>query len=118
MKDAGQAIPAYVTGTFLLDTGASCTCIDPTLALPLGLVPTGSVPIQTPSTAGAVHTCNQYDVSIFIPAGDVGGFFIDAIPVIETHLSSQGIDGLIGRDILNRCTIVYNGTACSLCLAY
>ena len=118
MKAAGIVAPPYVSGTFLIDTGASCTCVDPALVLPLGLVPTGSVPIMTPSTAGTPHTCNQYDVAIFIPNGNAGGFFLDALPVIETHLASQGIDGLIGRDILDRCTLIYNGSARTLCLAY
>lgn len=118
MKAAGLPVPGYVSGTFLLDTGASCTCVDPALVAPLGLVPTGSVPIQTPSTAGTLHHCNQYDVAIFLANGSAGGFFIDAIPVIETHLASQGIDGLIGRDILDRCTLIYNGSAKTLSLAY
>jgi hypothetical protein len=119
MKAAGLPVPTYVHGTFLIDTGASCTCVDPYLVAPLSLVPTGSVPIQTPSTAGRPHMCNQYDASLFFPnAGAASGFFIDALPVIETELRGQGIDGLIGRDVLDRCTLIYNGTAATLCLAY
>lgn len=115
---AGQTLPPGTTGTFLLDTGASCTCVDPSLLAPLGLQPTGRVLISTPSTAGQPHNCNQYDVSIFIPGAPSGGHIVPALAVVETHLSSQGIDGLIGRDVLDNCTFIYNGTAKYFTLAY
>ena len=116
---AGQPLPAGATGTFLLDTGATCTCVDPGLLAPLGLQPTGRVMISTPSTAGQPHNCNQYDVSIFIPgAAAGGGHIVPALAVVETHLRSQGIDGLIGRDVLDNCTFIYNGSAKMFTLAY
>lgn len=119
MQAAGVTAPKPVCGTFLLDTGATSTCVDPTLIAPLGLAPTGSVSIQTPSTVGATHQCNQYDASIYIPGDRQGvGFVIPALPILETHLSSQGIDGLIGRDIIDRCTLVYVGSARIMTLAY
>jgi hypothetical protein len=119
LQKAGIAPPQYVRGTFLLDTGASGTCLDPNFVSSLGLVSTGSVAIQTPSTAGTPVSCNQYDVSIFIPdQSGQGGFFLGALPVIETPLASQGIEGLIGRDVIDRCTLVYNGTANMFTLAY
>src|SRR5262245_36489169 len=116
---AQQPVPPPATGTFLIDTGASCTCVDPDLIQTLGLQPTGRTAISTPSTpAAAPHFCDQYDVSIYIPgATGIAGYFNMAIPIITTHLRSQGIDGLIGRDILNQCTLIYNGTALFCTLA-
>jgi len=119
LQRVGMVPPQYVRGTFLIDTGASGTCLDPNFVRSLGLVSTGSVSIQTPSTAGNPVSCNQYDVSIFIPDHiGQGGFFIGALPVIETPLASQGIEGLIGRDVIDRCTLVYNGSANMFTLAY
>lgn len=43
---------------------------------------------------------------------------IGAIPILATHFRSQGIDGLIGRDILNRCMLVYNGITGGVSLAH
>jgi hypothetical protein len=115
----GMQLPAPATGTFLLDTGASCTAVDSALLGALGLQPTGRVSISTPSTAGQPHHCNQYDISIFIPgAPGGGGHLVPALAVVETHLRSQGIDGLIGRDVLDGCTFIYNGTARMFTLAY
>jgi hypothetical protein len=47
-----------------------------------------------------------------------GVYLINALPVVETGLSIQGIDGLLGRDVLNDCTLIYNGTAAMCTLAY
>ncbi len=110
LKLAGHTVPPMVSGQFLLDTGASTTCIDPNLISSLGIPQTGVVSIQTPSTNGAPHSCGQYDVMLLIPGMDQSkpGLHIDAIPIIETPLSTQGISGLIGRDVLDRCVLVYN----------
>lgn len=117
LQAAGQAVPPVVTGMFLIDTGASGTCVDPGLIAKLGIPASGSVPIQTPSTQGGSHHCNLYDVMLFIP-GDQAGHFIEVMPILETHLSGQGIDGLIGRDVLQSCLLVYNGATGLFTLAF
>jgi len=116
---AGGTAPAAISGTFLIDTGASGTCVDAAFIAQLGLQPTGVVPIMTPSTGSNLHHCNQFDVSMFIPGGTSGGgHLIPALAVIETHLKNQGIDGLIGRDVIDNCTFIYSGTAKFFTLAY
>jgi predicted aspartyl protease len=119
--NAAQSVPPPVFGAFLIDTGASMTVIDPELVEGLGLSPTGRTAISTPSTAaGSYHFCDQYDVSLLISGSDGSsrGYVVEALPVITTHLRSQRIDGLIGRDLLNRCTFIYNGSASMFTLAY
>jgi hypothetical protein len=120
MIKAGFAVPLWISGTFLVDTGASGTCIDPTLIQPLGIPPSGRVHIQTPSTGSTSHECSQYDVSIYIPGADNSqeGLLIPALPILETPLMTQGIVGLIGRDILDRCTLIYNSGLKMFTLAY
>lgn len=119
MQDAGLAIPPAVTGRFLIDTGASGTCVDPDLIAPLSLPIIGQIPISTPSTNGQQHFCDQFDCALFIPGASNGGsHFVPALPVIATHLRSQGIDGLIGRDVLKMCTITYIGTSNIISLSF
>jgi hypothetical protein len=120
LKKAGLPIPQPINGTFLIDTGASGTCVDPALIQPLNIPPSGSVQVQTPSTEGTPHQCDQYDVMLFIPGAtqNAQGYLIEAVPILETHLASQGIDGLLGRDVLDTCTLIYNGTANGFTLCY
>ena len=62
---------------------------------------------------------NQYDVMLIIPGPIAGfGWVIPAIPAMESALASQGIMGLIGRDVLDRAMLIYNGPAGHFSLAY
>ncbi len=118
MAAAGQPIPAAILGAFLVDTGASGTCIDPTTFATLGLTPTGSTQMQTPSTGAALHQCNLYDVSLLIPPVAGLPFYLEATPVMESHLRPQGIDGLLGRDVLEKFVLFYNSPLGGFTLAY
>jgi hypothetical protein len=120
LVDAGQVVPAAIPVRALVDTGASCTCVDPTVLNGLGLTPTGSVPVHTPSTGAAPHMADQYDVSFAVPGAVVGHIplIIPAVPVTAADLSAQRIEALIGRDILSNCIFHYNGTTGFLTLAF
>ena len=102
-----------------MDTGASDTVVDAAFLAPLGLAPTGTIMCHTPSTGPVPQPFNQYDVAIFIPGPSAGnGWYIPALPVMESDLSAQGIQGLIGRNLLDRAVLVYNGPSNNFVLAY
>ena len=66
---AGGTPPQVQVIRALVDTGASLTCIDPQVFVELGLTPTGTVEMNTPSTgADTTHTTNTYDVDFLIGA--------------------------------------------------
>lgn len=117
LTKAGQPAPMLERMMGLVDTGASGTCVDPVVIKKLGLSPTGTVPIHTPSTAGKAHTCYQYDVSFGLYHAK-GSMFHATVPVIETELSTQGFHVLIGRDVLASCLLIYDGAASSFTLAF
>lgn len=109
LKKAGQTVPDPVAAQLLIDTGASCTCLDPWIIQKLQLTPSGQIEIHTPSTTeNNAHACHQYDVTLTIPHPGLHRNF-NAIPVLESNFKHQGIDGLMGRDILSRCLFIYNG---------
>ena len=108
LKASGQTVPSPVVVQGLIDTGASCTCIDPSVLQSLNLSPTGTVSVHTPSTGAAPHSTNQYDVSILLVHPN-NVFPFHNLPIIESQLAVQGIQALIGRDILKECVLVYNG---------
>ena len=117
LTDAGLPVPAPVSTRFLVDTGASNTRVDPAILSQLSLTPTGSIPIHTPSTGGTPAMCNQFDISLSIPHPCLNRRF-PAIAVTEANLSAQGIQGLLGRDILANCLLIYNGEANTFTLSF
>ena len=120
LKDAGQTIPKIVPIQAIIDTGASATCVDPSVVQTLNLTPTGNAPVVTPSTGNQPVNADQYDVSLIVPAGqNQVPFYIANLPVLCMELlTSQGFHALIGRDVLIQCIFSYNGTAGWFTLAY
>jgi hypothetical protein len=120
LRAAGQPIPNPVPIMGLVDTGASCTSIDPSVLSALNLTPTGSVLVHTPSTGTTPHDAEQFDIALVIPATPGAlplGF--GTIPVISSELLAMGgFHALIGRDILDRCLLVYDGAAKLFTLAF
>lgn len=108
LTKAGKPIPPSITARLLIDTGASCTSIDAQIFQSLGLTPTGTMDIHTPSTGINPVQQNQYDVRIIIPHSAISRYF-HAVPVLEANFQAQGIQGLLGRDILKECVLFYNG---------
>ncbi len=118
LRKARLPVPAPVSVSGLVDTGASISGIDPTILKSLGVVSTGTIPLHTPSTTlGCPHVANQFDVSIVFVHPLITRTW-HAVPVIESELAHQGIQALIGRDILNFCLMTYDGQAGTFTLGF
>jgi|GEM_PF-801841 len=109
----GKPVPSLVPIRLLIDTGATTTTICASKVSLLGLHPTGSVPVHTPSTGANPVSQLVYDLSIIIPgAGDVlsDAYVLPEHEILESDFSAQpGMDGLLGRDILKSCHMTYAG---------
>ncbi len=118
---ANAAVPAPVQISALVDTGATGTVIDPSVMQTLGLTPTGTVNVITPTTGSTPVPCPQFDIALVIPGATANDppLIFQTIPVIASELlAPQGIHALIGRDILDQCFFVYNGGVKQFTLAY
>jgi predicted aspartyl protease len=116
---ANQAIPAHQVIRALVDTGASCTCIDPTVLNALGLVATGSAVVNTPTTGTQPQIVSTFDISLTIPLTNFAPFVLETLEVVESQLlAAQGFHALIGRDALRHCHFVYNGRTQIFTLGY
>jgi hypothetical protein len=120
LTQLNQPIPPPKGIRALVDTGASCTCIDPAVFQSLGLTPTGVIWVHTPSTGGTPAQHQQFDVSLFIPAAGANAVphILPTLQVTAAELAVQGIDALIGRDVLADCVLVYNGALPYFTLAF
>jgi len=87
----------------LIDTGATCTCIDSSVAKELELVSFDAKKVQT---AGGEDLQAAYDVSVVLPLAKHMGI---QVQVLEAKLTNQPYSALLGRDILRECTLIYNG---------
>ena len=110
LTTASQPIPPLQPARALLDTGASCTCVDPSVLIALGIPSTGTTLVNSPTSGTNPQTVNVYDVCIWIPGATPPPFFLNTVAVAESQLlQAQGFHALIGRDILASCVINYNG---------
>jgi hypothetical protein len=107
---AGKSVPPSLAVKFLVDTGASCTNIDSKIIGKLGVQPTGSVPVHTPSTGSRPINFLTYDVELSI-AVSIGGSsqYIPSLSVLESDFSAQEFAGLLGRDFLQYTRMTYCG---------
>jgi len=113
-----ENIPEPIEINAMIDTGGSCTAIDAKKLVPLKMTPTGIGHIHTPSTKGQAAAMPQYDVSLAFVAPS-GSFVASSVPIIALpEISNTGIDALIGRDILSKCLLVYNGVEKKFTLAF
>lgn len=110
-----------ITVTGLLDSGASGTCIDAQIADFLNLSAVGVSPSHT---AGGVIQTPDYAVDIHFPGTELSPC-VDLLvgscnlpfalsPQSRDFLSERNIGMLIGRDIMSRWNIVWNGPTSSV----
>ncbi|HEX4146210.1 MAG TPA: hypothetical protein VHY91_22100 [Pirellulales bacterium] len=115
---AGRQPPNPQLCLALLDTGASGTCVDPSILTSLALTPTGSTNVVTPSSA-VPHQCGMFDVSLIIFMNNQQLHLASlTIPVMGLPLVHQGFAAIIGRDVLAQGMLVYNGKQGQLTLSF
>lgn len=117
LQAAGLDIPPHMNAIGLIDTGASCTCIDPVVVANLGLTPTGTTLQFTPSTGQTPAMADLYDVSFtWVHHAPLSR---PIMSVIQSELFAvQGFHVLIGRDALAPCLVVYDGRSSRCNLAF
>jgi predicted aspartyl protease len=100
-----EPLPHPVSGFALIDTGSMLSCIDEEAAKSMNLPVVGICNMA--SASHAAHKAPQYPIKIKIP-----GFHIACnIPsAIGAPLKIQGLVAIIGRDLLQICCLIYNGS--------
>src|SRR4051812_41581079 len=109
---ASQIVPNPIDGIALIDTGATITSIHAPILVGMGINPVG---VATVGTAGGPKPQSAYAARVSFPGTPLPGFELAQIIGCDltgqTVLNQQPLIGLIGRDILSRAVLVYNGSA-------
>lgn len=107
----GEEVPS-ISAVLLIDTGASGTLVQTDVINRLGLESLGTVFLRTPTTTEPVAR-SQYLVRIVLLEG-----IAFEVEVVDAPLTGQGIQGLIGRDILDQLVFTYDGPENQLVVTY
>jgi predicted aspartyl protease len=101
----------------LVDTGASRTNIVQSVFERLELLPVGHITVHTASTGLTPLLADTYAVDISLAGAITGLLATDLEVVAAEDLSGSGVEALLGRDILGRGLLVYDGLARRFTLA-
>ena len=107
LRGAGEPVPEPIHVAAMLDTGAAATCITEALARRLGLEPGGEMTVHGLGAGPGVGA--SYRVRVYF-SGASAPELVSSLAVIGVEdLDTFGVDALVGRDLLSRCLLLYNG---------
>ena len=108
LKKAKMAFATPVSVIGLLDTGASCSALDPIVVAGMQLQHRGVTEIHTPSTGMGVEHRNVYDATLALGEATDKPLTVTTSG-IACHFADRGFLALIGRDLLQHCVLTYDG---------
>ena len=92
-------------GQALVDTGASGTCISPRAFQALGLKAIAHV------RSGGLSGPDTRQMAVVDIEFLGSGITVHNLPVVEADITDQGLDMLVGRDVLSVAAFTYDGPA-------
>ena len=109
LEAAGETSPRPVDIRALVDTGASRSLVQTSILERLELDSLGTELVNTPTTGSSPKVAHVYAIQLFF-AGVPGGLLTPDLQVVEAEdLSGFGVSMLLGRDVLSRCLLIFNG---------
>lgn len=111
LRSKGQAVPPDIPIQLLIDTGADTTTIAEMHMRSLGIESKGASPVRTITSGVTGAACNAYDASLKIRSVGFGEapLQFSAMEVLAQDFHNEGIDGLLGRDVLNTIVFMMEG---------
>lgn len=117
---AGTAIPVTAGGPvvvdarlngvalrLLVDTGSDRTLISPAALARSGIDATAGRPVRITGVTGSAAT----GTLVSVPSLDVAGARIGPVGVVAYAVPDEGIDGLLGRDVLDAFVVTFDPAA-------
>lgn len=113
LQQASMTPPA--TGLALIDTGATYTCIDETTCQALGIQAVGTATVNHVDGA-SIRAC--YPVQVSFPDLKLPPLKIIRATSVNLTNNTPPFIALIGRDVLSRFKLTYNGPRGRIEIAY
>ena len=114
----GERSPPPVGIVAMVDTGASRSFVQRSVIEQLGVEPVGEDLVYTASSGPEPELLGVYAVQMFFP-GMTGGVLDPDLRVIGSDgMVGLGVQALIGRDLLGRCLLFWNGPESQFTLAF
>ncbi len=116
----GFAVPGPVHVRALIDTGATLSAFAPRVFAALDLRSVDRIEVLTPSTRpDAPHSFERYQVALALVAEGRSCPFPETLVMsADCWLEDEGMEALIGRDILDHCFFQYLGPDRRFTLAF
>jgi predicted aspartyl protease len=114
---AGLEVPVQQHATFVVDTGADRTTIDDHLVRRLRLEPVTQTRVVTFNSGHAGQLADTYAASVQIKNATEAPWSDRTIRVLGGNLP-HGLEGIVGRDVLDRLHLEYNGPIRRFCIRY
>jgi predicted aspartyl protease len=102
-------VPASVDGiglVLMVDTGADRTVLSPAALARIGLESTSGREVRVHGVAGSSATAGE----AVIERLDLGGIRVGPLSVLVLDVGAPGIDGLLGRDVLDQFTLTIDAS--------
>jgi hypothetical protein len=110
------AVPSSMTVRALIDIGSDISAVHPQVLQQFGMPEAGSIHIRRPGMGGGFRVASLFDVRLSIGGLRPSALWVST-QVIGVEPSTPAVLALIGRDVLELCTLFYNGPRGELTLS-
>jgi hypothetical protein len=118
LQKHGMPVPPRTRIPAQIDTGSSFSAIAPQALRDLGIDPIDDVLVRIPSASDAPQMFKPTPVSLAIDC-EGSELHLPLMMVIESAFApDEGIQAMLGRDVLEHCLLVYDGTRRTFTLAF
>jgi hypothetical protein len=104
--EKGLQTPATIPVPMLIDTGATISSISHEAIQALGLVPRDTIQLRTASNS-PTESRPLYHVAMYLSDQDSSSTH-RLVTVVEYPALSDGVQGLLGWDVLQHCTFLHS----------
>jgi hypothetical protein len=99
----------------VIDTGSNRTIVDRNIVAQVPALPTRAVLVDAHQSR---QPMTQHDVALYLPPHKL---WLPVLPILAGEMRAyreHGLDGVLGRDVLDGCLLTYNGPEQTFTLSF